>query len=442
VTELPQQRVPRTRHYAWTVALTTFVILLFSSSTRSVFSILIEPLMKEYGWSRSVTSIPASVNLIVLGLTGPFAAALMGRYGLRSVVTGGLGLVAVGALLATQVRQPWQLVVAWGLLCGIGMGCMAGILASTVANTWFVEKRGLVTGALMAATTAGQLVFMQIHRALIDSSSWRFASVVIAVATLAGIPLTVKFIRDKPEDKGLRAYGSAPGHVTPPRVANPVGLAFRTLRNVRGSGMFWILFGSFGVCGVTTSGMVMTHWYEAASDHGISRLTAANLLVVIGVCDLIGVIGSGWLTDRVDPRRLLFVYYVLRGLSLFALERALDLGPHHLGLIVIIAFYGLDWVATIPPTIVLANQLFGRERGGIVYGWLFAAHQLGGALAAWLAALSRDWTGSFHLSYVVGGALCLCAGVGALGIGRDEHPIAHGPAAAAPMPRATSTVPS
>jgi predicted MFS family arabinose efflux permease len=279
----------------------------------------------------------------------------------------------------------------------------------------------VVTGALMAATTAGQLVFMQIHRALIDAYTWRAASVVIALATVAGIPLTIAFVRDKPEDKGLRAYGSPVGYRTPPRSPHPIRLAFQTLRDIRGSGIFWILFGSFGVCGVTTSGMVMTHWYEAASDHHITRHSAANLLILIGVCDLLGALGSGWLTDRVDPRKLLFAYYGLRGLSLFALESALRGGATNAALLVIVTFYGLDWVATVPPTIALANQLFGRERGGIVYGWLFAAHQLGGAVAAWLAAQARDWTGSFQLSYTVGGVLCLCSAVGVLGIGRTGH---------------------
>lgn len=403
------------------VAAATFVLLIFTSSTRGVFSLLIEPLMDEFGWSRSATSVPAAVNILVFGLMGPFGASLMATIGLRRVVCAALSLIAFGSLLSTQATAPWHLVVSWGVFAGVGMGCTATVLASTVANIWFVEKRGQVTGILMAATTAGQLVFMQANRILVDRFSWRLAGLVIAVATLSGIPLVLAVVANRPEDRGLQAYGAPPGYETPQSARGAVSLAFTTLRGIRRSGMFWILFGSFWVCGVTTSGMVQTHWYEATSDHGFSKVTAANLLVVIGVCDLLGAVGSGWLTDRVDPRKLLFAYYCLRGISLFFLDDMLKLGPRNIGLLVVIAFYGLDWVATVPPTISLANEIFGRTRGGVVYGWLFAAHQLGGALAAWFAAASRDWSGSFRLSYFVGGLLCLAAGVGCLGIGKQLH---------------------
>ncbi len=408
-------------HYAWIVAATTLFLLLVSSSTRGMYSLLIGPLMDEFGWSRSAASFPASVNILVFGLMGPFAASLMARFGLRRVVTGALGLVAVGAVASSFVRTTWQLAISWGLVAGVGMGCMASILATTVATTWFFERRGQVTGLLMAATTAGQLMFTQLNRKLIDGQSWRFATGTVAVATLIGVPLALAFLRDRPEDKGISAYGAPAGYVTAPRPSGAVKLAFTTLRSIRGSGMFWVLFGSFWVCGVTTSGLVQTHWFESTGDHGFSKLTAANLLLVIGIGDLVGSIGSGWLCDRIDPRKLLFAFYGLRGLSLFVLESVLDLGSTNIALIVVITFYGLDWVATVPPTIALANQLFGSERGGIVFGWLFAAHQLGGALAAWLAGASRDWTGSYQLSYVVGGVLCIAAAFGALGIGRRAH---------------------
>jgi predicted MFS family arabinose efflux permease len=377
--------------------------------------------MDEFGWSRSVTSVPASVNIFIYGMMGPFAASLMAKFGLRRIVTGALFLVASGSLLTSQVRQPWQLVLTWGVIVGLGMGCMASVLASTVANTWFVAKRGQITGLLMAATTAGQLMFTQLNRRLVEQQSWRFAASAIAVATLAGIPLALAFLRNRPEDKGTTAYGAPEGYEPPVKPGGAVRLAFSTLRDIKGSGMFWILFGGFWVCGVTTWGMVQTHWFEATADHSYSKVTAANLLMVIGICDVIGSVASGWLCDRIDPRKLLFAYYFLRGLSLFVLERVLDLGATHIGLLIVIAFYGLDWVATVPPTIALANELFGRDRGGIVYGWLFAAHQLGGALAAWFSAATRDWTGSFNLSYMVGGVFCVVAAFGSLGIGRKPH---------------------
>lgn len=416
-------------HYAWVVFATTFLVLVFSSSVRGVFSLLIQPLMDEFGWDRGVTALPASVNILVFGLMGPFAAALMVRYGLRRVVMLGLVLTAVGSLLATQSTAPWHLVLSWGVVMGVGGGCLASVLASTVAATWFVERRGMVSGMLMAASTAGQLLFIPVNRHLVSTYSWRASSVLIAIATLSGIPLVAAFVRNRPEDLGLVAYGAPAGHATPHRPDRPLALAMQGLRDASSSGMFWILFGSFFVCGVTTSGMIQTHWFEAAADHGIAKPTAASLLVAIGVFDLCGSLASGWLTDRFDPRRLLFVYYGLRGLSLLAFEDVLSRGAHSPVLLVVIAFYGLDWVATVPPTMALANQLFGRERGSVVFGWLFAAHQLGGAMAAWLAAVSRDWSGSFRLAYTVGGVLCLVAAVASLRIGRaDDTPATGVPA--------------
>jgi MFS family permease len=364
-----------TRHYAWVMAGLAFVLLLFSSSTRGVFSLLIDPLMDEFGWSRGETTAAASVNILVFGFMGPFAAALTVRYGLRRVTAGALATVGCGALLATQVSSAWQLVIAWGLVTGMGMGCLGTILASSVASTWFVEKRSTVLGILLAATTAGQLLFIQVNEWLTREFSWRAASVVIASATFGGIPLTLAFFRNRPEDVGLRAYGAPPGHTAPEKPRNPVAVAFQGLRDASQSGMFWLLLGGFFVCGASTTGLVQTHWFSATKDHGFTRGTAAALLIVIGLCDLLGSVGSGWLTDRVDPRALLFAFYGLRGLSLFALESVLDLGPRNVVTIVVLVFYGLDWIATVPPTVALANQLFGPQRGGVVYGWLFAAHR-------------------------------------------------------------------
>lgn len=383
---------------------------------------LIDPLMKEYGWSRSVTTLPASVNMFVFGFTGPFAAALMVRFGLRKVVSASLATIALGALAGTQATSPWHLVIAWGVIMGLGMGCTATVLASSVANTWFVAKRGVVTGVLVASGTAGQLIFIPLNRWLISTFSWRAANVVIALTTCAAIVMVGLFLVNRPEDKGLKAYGAPDSYEGHQRPSNPLAQAFGGLREAWTSGMFWILWGSFFVCGVTTGGLIQTHWFESTADHGIARATAGTLLVAIGICDLLGSLGSGWLTDRYDPRYLLFAYYSLRGLSLFALDRVLNLGASSVGLLVVVAFYGLDWVATIPPTIALATRVFGPQRGSIVYGWLFAGHQLGGAFAAWAAAASRDWTGSFRLAYVVGGVMCMIAAFGVLRISIPSTP--------------------
>ncbi len=398
--------------------MTTFVVLTLSASVRGVFGLLISPLSNEFGWSRSQITTSTFINLMLFGLMGPFAAALMVRFGMRKVVVAALLLMGLGALLSTQASESWHLWLSWGLLMGVGQGCLASVLAASVASTWFVSRRGMVSGLLTAAGTAGTLIFLPLNEWLVRNYSWRFVAVTICLTSAAAIPLVLIFVRNRPEDKGLRAYGAPENYVPPDRTQNPLGMAFRGLVQSLNSGIFWVLFGSFTVCGVTTAGLVLVHFTDAASDRGISTQTAAGLVVLIGVFDLLGALGSGWLTDRFDPRILLFTYYALRGLSLLVFDHTLGLGSRSMVLLVVLALYGLDWVATVPPTIALANQLFGKERGPVVYGWLFAGHQIGGGFAALLAGWSRDATGSFQTAFVVGGISALVAGFACLRIGR------------------------
>lgn len=414
------RQTPR-MHYGWIVAFTTFVVLMLSASVRGVFGLLITPLSKEFGWSRSEITTATFINLALFGLMGPFAAALMVRFGMRKVVVGAMTLLGLGALLSTQATQPWHLWGSWGILMGIGQGCLASVLAASVASTWFVKHRGAVSGLLTAAGTAGTLIFLPLNEWLVRNYSWRFAAVTICTTTAVAIPIVLLFVRNRPEDKGLRAYGAPEDFVPADRTRNPLGMAFRGLAQSLNSGIFWVLFGSFTVCGITTSGLVQVHFTDAAGDRGIATSTAAGLFVLVGVFDLIGALGSGWLTDRFDPRTLLFVYYALRGVSLLVFDHTLGLGSGNIALLLVLAFYGLDWVATVPPTIALANELFGKERGPVVYGWLFAGHQLGGGIAAVLAGWSRDLTGSFQTAFVVGGITALLAAFACLRIGR--HPV-------------------
>ncbi len=405
-------------HYAWVVAITTFFVLLLSASVRGVFGLLIMPLHHEFGWSRSAVSAATLINLVLYGLMGPVAAALMVRFGMRKVVIGALTLIAASAVMSSLAWAPWHLWLSWGVGMGIGQGSLAIVLAASVSATWFVERRGMVSGILTAAGTAGTLIFLPLNERLVDHYSWRFVAITICATTLAAIPLVLLFVHNNPEDKGLRAYGAPEGYRAPERQQNPLRNAARGLAESVHSGIFWVLLGSFTVCGITTSGLVLVHFPDAAHDHGIARSAAAGLFVLIGIFELLGALASGWLTDRFDPRRLLFGYYLLRGLSLLVFDQVLALGSHHLGLLMVLIVYGLDWVATVPPTIALANQLFGRDRGPIVFGWLFAGHQLGGGLAAWLAAWSRDASGSFQMSFMIGGITAIVAAFACLRIGR------------------------
>ena len=402
-------------HYAWVVFAVTFVAITMAAGMRAAPGVLLDPLHDQFGWSKSSISVAVFINVLLFGFVGPFAAALMGRYGLRRIVASGLVLIAIGGGLAAFVTKPWHLWVLWGVVVGTGAGCMASVLAATVANRWFVTRRGLVTGSLTAAGATGQVVFLQLLTRLSDGPGWKWVPFAVCIAALAAVPLVLVLLRDKPEDVGLRAYGAPEGYRTPEPISNPVATAFEGLRVISRTGAFWMLWGSFMVCGLSTNGLIQTHFISAAHDHGIARTHAAGLLASIGLLDIVGTLASGWLTDRVDPRRLLFAYYGLRGLSLLALEPALRSSSAPLWAFII--FYGLDWVATVPPTIALCREVCGDEWATVGFGWVFAGHQVGAAVAALGAGVIRDVTGSYELAWVIAGAGCLVAALGVLRIG-------------------------
>src|SRR5258707_376723 len=367
-------------HYAWVIAAVTFITLMGAAGFRATPSVLIVPLQHEFGWNRAVISVAVSINLILFGLTGPFAAALMDRFGLRTVTVGALVTVATGALLTTLMNSPWQLYLLWGVVVGLGTGCMASVLAATVASRWFVQRRGLVLGALTAAGATGQLIFLPFLGWLAQNRGWRSAAITVGIAALAVVPIVALFLRNRPADLGLRAYGATTADTGPLAVGNPIRNAFRGLGLGVKSRDFWLLAGSFFICGASTNGLIGTHLIPASMDHGMAEVTAASLLALIGVFDVVGTLVSGVLTDRFDSRWLLFWYYGLRGLSLLFLPYAF--GTAYFGLILFIVFYGLDWVATVPPTVALTADTFGKRNLGVVYGWIFASHQLGAASAA------------------------------------------------------------
>src|SRR6266849_3395119 len=346
-------------HYAWVIAAVTFIALMGAAGFRSAPGVLIVPLQHEFGWNRAVISIAVSINLILFCLTGPFAAALMDRFGLRTVTVGALITVATGALLTTIMNSPWQLYLLWGVVVGLGTGCMASVLAATVAGRWFVHRRGLVLGALTAAGATGQLIFLPALGWMAQYLGWRVAAVSVGLAALAVVPVVAIFLRNRPSDLGLRAYGATEADNVPLATGSPIVNAFRGLKVGVRSRDFWLLAGSFFICGASTNGLIGTHLIPASMDHGMAEVTAASLLAVIGVFDVIGTLASGYLTDRFDSRWLLFFYYGLRGLSLLLLPYVF--GSAYFGLILFIVFYGLDWVATVPPTVQLARKIFGRQ---------------------------------------------------------------------------------
>ena len=423
MTQTLPRRTGRRIHRAWWVAAVTMAALVAAAGFRSSTGALLVPLEEEFGWSRATTSGAVSLNLVVYGLTAPFAAALMERFGVRRVVAVSLLLVALGSGLTLVMTSPWQLWLLWGFAVGIGTGSIALVFGAIVANRWFVRHRGVVVGVFSAASSTGQLVFLPLIAALAAGPGWRLAAALVAGFALLLVPLVVVLLRDHPGDVGATAYGADPtvGQVPVPVSTGRIGaaaLALTTLRDCASSRTFWILVGTFWICGWSTNGLIGTHFIPATHDHGMPATTSAGLLALIGIFDIVGTVASGWLTDRVDSRYLLVGYYGLRGLSLLLVPSLL--GPHvHPSLFVFVLFYGLDWVATVPPTVALCRQHFGIERAGVVFGWVFASHMVGAGVAASFAGWIRTSQGDYLLAWLTAGGLCLAAAVACLLVPRD-----------------------
>lgn len=410
----------RNIHYGWAMIAVTFVTALVSAAAVGAPGVFIVPLQKEFGWSTAEISSAMSIRFVLFGLMAPFAAALMNRYGLRNVTLIALLVVAASLILSLGMTQVWQLMALWGVAVGIGTGMTALVLGATVAARWFSARRGLVVGILTASAATGQLIFLPILASITEHSSWRWAlalmCVMLAVAAL-GVLLVM---RDRPSDIGIRPYGDTstePLAVPPPNTSPIMAAALGALRDAAQTKVFWILFATFFICGASTNGLVQVHLIPMCLDFGIPQIQAAGLLAAMGVFDFVGTIASGWLSDRYDNRYLLFWYYGLRGLSLLALPFT-DFSFYGLSLFAL--FYGLDWIATVPPTVRLTASKFGPERAGLVFGWIFAGHQLGAATAAFGAGLSRTVLLSYLPAFFTAGALCIIAALIVLAISKDK----------------------
>jgi MFS family permease len=403
----PDTKRPRL-HRAWLVAAVTFLTLIAAAAFRSTTSVLFEPLETEFGWNRTSTSLAVTVNLVFYGLTAPFAAVLMERFTIRRVVTAALALIALGTGLTLGMTQTWQLILYWGVFVGFGTGCLALVFAAIVANRWFEKRRGLVTGVFSAAYATGSLLFLPLIANLVTDQGWRQGTLVVAIFALAVIPIFWLGFRERPADVGLLPFGASSEPDESEKPPTTVRATIAVLRQAAKTRAFWVLAGTFFVCGWTTNGLIGAHFIPAAHDHGMPATTAAGLLAIVGIFDFIGTIASGWLTDRFDSRILLVVYYGLRGLALFTVPFVL--GPHvEWPMIFFIIFYGLDWIATVPPTIALCRKYFGLANSGVVYGWVFASHMVGAAIAAAFAGAIRDIQGDYFIAWITAALLCLIA---------------------------------
>ena len=396
-------------HYSWVIVAVTFLTGLTSSAALGLPGALLQPLATEFGWDVEQISSALAVRFVLFGLMGPFAAILMERFGLRHVVVTALTLVAAGMALATQMTQFWHLVLFWGIMLGIGSGMTALVLSAVVSNRWFDSHRGLVVGMLTASSATGQLVFLPVGAWLIERFGWRMAVIPVFAACALAAVLVLLLMRNRPNELGLTPYGAAPGtEVAPlaPTMHVTFATPFKVLASVAGNRVFWILFGTFFICGLSTNGLIQTHFISLCGDAGLAAVPAASVLAMMGAFDLVGTIGSGWLSDRYDNRKLLFIYYGLRGLSLFWLPYS---EFTFYGLSLFAMFYGLDWIATVPPTVRLVASAFGKERADMVFGWVFAGHQLGAAVAAWGAGRVRTMMLTYNPALFAAGAACLVA---------------------------------
>ncbi len=401
-------------HYAWVIVLVTFVVMLITSGVRAAPGLFMVPLETEFGWSRALISASIAVNIALFGLIGPFAASLMDRWGLRRVVLGALAMMTGAVAASTQMSALWQFFLLWGVAVGAATGVTAMVLAAVVATRWFDARRGLVMGMLSAANATGQLVFLMPLASAVEASSWRLAAWIVAASAAVVLVLVWLFMRDRPADIGVRPYGQT---AEAPLTSPSSGMApLAALRMASRSRAFWVLAGTFFICGASTNGLIGTHLISACHDVGIPAVRSAQLLALMGIFDILGTTASGWLTDRYSARVLLFAYYSLRGLSLLFLPATLADGGGGLGVFAV--FYGLDWIATVPPTVKLTTEAFGRENTGVIYGWIGASHQLGASVAAFGAGAIRSELGEYRVAFLLAGVLCLVAGASFLLLGQ------------------------
>jgi sugar phosphate permease len=404
--------------YGWLIVAVTALVLLATAGVRSAPGAFLLSMDDEPGWSTGALSFAAAVGLLVYGLSGPVSGRLMASIGIKGVTVLSLLLTASALIASSFVREIWQLTIFFGFLSGLGTGLVASVLGPTVANRWFIKDRGLVVGVFGASVSAGQLVFFPFLTALAVTVGWRAGALAMAaIALFMLIPILVWF-RNDPADVRTRPRGADIGTPVAPQPRPDPGVMRKAVR----SADFWFLASTFFVCGATSNGLIGQHFISHAVDHGFTAVAASGALAVMGAFNFVGTIASGWLTDRRDPRKLLLIYYGFRGVSLLFLPFVHDSA----GILAFSILFGLDYIATVPPTVALCADAFGRRNVGIVYGWVFAAHQMGAAVSAWVAGVVRENVGDYASAFVAAGWIAIIAGFAVLAIRRPSQEPAAG----------------
>ncbi|VXB15511.1 Major facilitator superfamily protein [Bacillus sp. 349Y] len=397
-------------HYSWVILLIAFFSIIVAGIVRSSSGVFINPFENEFGWDRSVISLAFAVGLFLYGISGPFMAALIEVLGLKKVMVSSMATLLIGTLLTFVMQESWQLIIIWGIIIGLGSSVFLTVLSPYIANRWFEKRRGLALGILTASTATGQLLLLPILAMIIDQSTWRWAVALIMILSAIMLVIILFFMKNSPHEAGVLPYGLEEEKEVPinEQKKNPIVIALNGLVEAVKVKEFWLLAGSFFICGLSTNGLIGTHFVSYCISYGVPLVTAASLLSFMGVFDLVGTTLSGWLSDRFDNRWLLFWYYGLRGASLVLLPLALSEGSYTL-LIIFSVFYGLDWIATVPPTIGISRQVFGVEKSGIIYGWIFAWHQVGAAVAAYGGGVIYKLFNSYTWAFFLAGIFCLIA---------------------------------
>ncbi|MDB5815395.1 MAG: transporter [Rhodocyclales bacterium] len=426
VAQWTRKRVGKRFHYAWVAVALTFLVMLITAGTRATPSVMMVPLEQAFGWDRATVSLALSINLALFGLMGPFAAAAMERFGLRTTVLTALSVLCAGIALSSLMRHSWQMWLLWGVVVGCATGATSMTLGATVVSRWFVARRGLAMGILTASSATGQLVFLPLLASIVEHHGWRPVVLTVAAGVAVVLPLAFLFLPERPAELGLPLYGEPDDAplAAPGSRKNPIAIAFGALGRAVKVRDFWLLFFSFFICGASTNGYIGSHFIAMCGDYGLDAVQGASILAAMGALDLVGTTLSGWLSDRFNNRALLFWYYGLRGLALIYLPYAFGLS--YFGLPVFALFYGLDWIATVPPTVRLTTDVFGSKDAPIIFGWVVAGHQLGAAFAALLAGILRNSLGTYTMATMMSGTLCVIAAFMVLRINR--RPLAAVPA--------------
>ncbi len=410
----------RTLHYAWVVLGALVVVMLLGSGLRAVFGVFIKPMETTFGWDRAALSGAAAISLLLLGAAGPIVGWLADQWGPRRVIFLSAILLGLGAMLSSRVSALWQIYITCGVLMGLGAGGVGMSTGAALAARWFEARRGLVMGLVGGAMSAGQLVIVPLAVWFTLSYGWRQSFLYLGVLLLViALPLTLLFIRDDPAQKGLAAYGAGQAARAGEPAAPPEG---RTrVAHAMQVPAFWLLAGTFFICGYTSNGLVLTHLVPHAAEHGFSEMHAAQALGVMGAMNILGTVASGFICDRFGRKGPLAFYYGVRGLSLLFLLYVWNVPSLH----IFAAIFGLNYISTVPPTTTLTANIFGRYSVGSLSGWIFFAHQVGAALGAAVGGWVFQSSGSYSWAFISAALLAFLAVPMALAI--KEAPVTRTP---------------